>query len=140
MINLHTHVTGRGRTVKHIHLTVLGTGQRRIRLPGTDAQINLGQLAQRSDTGLEVSFLAREHIFEVLTQRHTVECTYEDCLRSILGISHHVIGTLAEESEQTTLQKQRLHVTLHVKLTSLLLTVRLNTNTQKLTSVTAFNQ
>ena len=52
MVNLNTNVTSRSRTIKHIHLTVLGTSKSCIALLSTHTQINLGQLTQSRNTCL----------------------------------------------------------------------------------------
>ena len=140
VIDLNAHITCRSWTVEDVHFAVLSLGQSLSGLLCAHAKINPCQLCQSGKTSLELSLLTLEDVLEVLTQRHAVERAHKDSLRSVLRICHHIVGTLAQESEQTALQHERLQVTLSVELACFLLLVSLHADAQQFATVAALHQ
>ena len=139
VIDLNAHITCRSGTVEDVHLAVLSLGQSLSGLLCTHAKINLCELCQSGKTSLELSLLTLEDVLEVLTQRHAVERAHKDSLRSVLGICHHIVGTLTQEGKQTALQHEGLDVALCVELACFLLLVSLHTDAQQFATVAAFH-
>ena len=142
VVDLHAYVAGGGGTVEDGHLHVLGSGESLSLLLLAYAEMHLCNLGQQREALLEVSFLALQHILEILSQRHVAERTHEDSFGLVLGVRCDIVGPLTEESEQAGLAEQRdgalciLH-TLGVECGGFVLTVGSNLNAQHLTAVAA---
>ena len=140
MVDLNTNVTGRSGTVEYGNLTILCLQQSLRGLLGTYTQMYLCNLCQSRDTSLELLLLTLEGNLEVLTQRHRIECADKDGFGSVFGVCNYVVGTAAEESEQTAFHEQRLHVLLNIERLCFLLLVALNTNREQFAAVATLHK
>ena len=106
MIDLHTYVAGRMRSVKDGDGHILGLCQGRSRLLRTDAQVGFGHLRQCIQPRLEVSLISLELELKVGSQGSAVEGRYEDSLRLYAGVSNDIVWTLTEECKHTRIEQR----------------------------------
>ena len=139
VIDLHTDVACRGGSVEDVHFAVLSLGQSLSCLLCAHAEIDFCHLCQSGKTCLELSLLALEDVLEVLGEGHAVEGAHEDSFGLVFRICHNVVGTLAQESEQTALEHEGLDVALRVELASFLFSVSLDTDAQQLAAVASLH-
>ena len=83
MVHLNTYVTGRTRTVEHVHVDILHALQGRAH---AHAEIGLGNLREGSQTCLEVRLLTLYLIFKTGSKRFVAQRRYKNCLRLDTGV------------------------------------------------------
>ena len=140
VVDLHANVAGRSRTFEHIDFAISSTQESLGALLLADTKTHGGNLGQGGQTCLELCLLALEDILEVLSQGHAVESTHVDCLGSLVGISHSVVGTLTDHTEDTALHKQSLYIAVGLEGLALKLHVALYADTQQLATIATFHQ
>ena len=110
MVDLNTYVACGVLALEGGDLYVLYIHDGGLGLLGTDAEECGRHLGQCAETYLEVHLIALDHVLEIGSEGLAVEGRHENRLGTALGVSHHVVGTLAQEGKHTTVEHSLLHL------------------------------